>query len=638
MEELLVIRKILRNKSNLLIIFCITISSVLLISIGIIFSSFREYLIDKVESEIGSYHVIIKGKKVSSNYILDNKYKNERNYIRFKEISRVYKNTGDLCKKNKCLSVTYNDSLLSLYGMSKNKNILNVFKYFLYFFVCFFGVIVFFIIYNSYNISMGARKKEVVLYKLNNADNTYIYKLFFKESFIMGVMSIIIGFIISIFLNMFLIILINNLLYEIFFGKLRMSIYFSFVIVPILFLLFIILICSLAPLKKLRKYRALEIFRDNNRVNEERIHLNNNVINYLFKVNIKRFADKYKSLIICTFVFCFSLNVIFLVLRYGLKCINDFVIIPKYDLSISVNGDYDFSKIIKDFKARQKNEFHSCLVNVSIPKEYFKNDYVKNSDVIITDLGGNEVINNYDIIKRKDKIDHVKYNRFKKFDKLVIDDNEIYDLRLTNKRYFGIDGENVVINLNSDDFKKVCTLFNSNLIIKTNYKGIDKYLDNLIRKEKINMSYLNVKKTKEIISNLVLVLKLFFYGVSFLIFISLVSISINVAIFSIYARRREIASFRSLGLSLKDLIIVLFLECLYVSLMGFIISVPFIFIINKYLYMSIKKVFEFNGIIIGYWNLFLSFIISFLIFFIFMIICLHFLNQKSLISNIKYNY
>ena len=632
------IKKILRSKSNLLIIFCITISSVLLISIGIIFSSFREYLIDKVEDEIGNYHVIIKGKEINENYILDNNYKDEKNYIRFKEIERVYKNVGDICSKHECQSVTYNDSLLSIYGMSKNKNILSVFNSFLYFFVGFFGVIVFFIIYNSFSISMGIRKKEVILYELASADKNFLYKLYFKESFIMGIISIILGFIISVFLNILLIEVINNLLYEIFSGKLKISIYFSFIFVPILFLFLIIFLCSFIPLKKIKKYKVLELFMDNSKVFNDDIRLGSSIIYYLFRINIIRFRDKYKCLIICIFVFCFSFNVILLILNYGLKCINDYVIIPKYDLSVSVVGDYDFKKIIKDFKVIRKNNFFSCTLNVSIPKDYFKKDYEKNSDVIITNLGGNEVINNYNIIKKEDKISHLKYNRFKKFNKLVIDDIEITDLKLTDKRYFGIDGETTVVNLNHDDFNKVCEIYNSNLIIKTNYKGIDNYLNNLIRKDKTNMSYLNVKKTKEIINNLVLVLKIFFYSVSILILISLISVSINVAIFSIYDRRKEIASYRSLGLCIKKFIIVLFLECIYVCLKGFIISIPFIFIINKYLYMSIKRVFNFSGIIINARYLLISFVISFLIFFIFMIICLHYVNQKSLISNIKYNY
>lgn len=631
------IKKILRSKSNLFIILCTIISSVLLISIGIIFSSFREYLIDKVESEIGKYHVIIKGEKVSDNYILDNKYKDGRNYIRFNEIKRVYKNTSSICKKYKCESVTYNDNLLSLYGMSKNKNVLNIFKSFLYFFVCFFGIIVFFIIYNSYSICMGGRKKEIILYKLSSADNNYLYKLYFKESFIMGFIGVAIGFIISLFLNVVLIGVINNLLYEIFSGKLKIYIYFSFIIVPILFLFMIIFLCSFIPLKKIKKYRVLELFRDSNKIAEDSIRFNNNIILYLFRINVNRFKDKYKSLIICTFVFCFSFNTIFLVLQYGLKCINDYVIIPKYDLSISVYGDYDFKKIVKDFKATRKNEFSSCVVNISIPKNYYKNDYEKNSDVIITNLGGNEVINNYDVIKNVGKISHVRYKRFKVFDKIVIDDREISNLKLTDKKYFGIDGEDTVINLD-DEFKNICTSYNSNIVMKTDYKGIDNYLNNLIRKEKINMSYLNVKKAKEIVSNLTIVLKMFFYGVALLVFICLINVSANVAIFSIYERRREIASYRILGLSIRSIIISLFLECLYVSLKGFIISIPFIFIINKYLYMGIRRVFDLGSIIIGYSNLFISFVVSFLIFFIFMIICLHFVGRNSLISNIKDNY
>ncbi|MBR3229325.1 MAG: ABC transporter permease [Bacilli bacterium] len=628
----------LRNKSNLLIIFCITISSILLISIGILFSSFRQYLINKVESEIGSYHVIIKGEKITNNFILKNDYKNERNYIRFKEVKRVYKNVDYICKRSKCLNITYNDSLLSLYGVSHNKNVLNIFKSFLYFFVCFFGIIVFIIIYNSFSITIGIRKKEIILYKLVSADNKYLYKLYFKESLIMGIIGILLGFLISIFLNLLLIKIINSLLYEIFSGKLNISFYYSFIIIPVLFLFLIIFLCSIFPFKKIKKYKALELFRDSNQVNCEEICLNNNIVYYLFKVSINRFKSRYRNLVICIFIFCFSFNVIFLVLKYGLKCINDYVIIPSYDLSISVKGDYDFKNIVKDFGSIKKNEFHSCLVNINIPKEYFKEDYKKSSNVIITNLGENKVINSYDDSFRNDKISHISYNRFKKFDKLVIDDIKISDLKLTNKKYFGIDGDDTVINLENEEFKKVCNLYNSNLIIKTNYKGIDNYLDNLIRKEKINMSYLNVKKTKEIISNLVLVFKILFYGVSILIFICLISVCINVSFFSIYERKREISSYRSLGLSFKDLIIVIFLECIYVSLKGFLISVPFTFIVNKYLYISLKRVFDFNGIIVGNISLLMSFILSFFIFFIFMIIVLRFISQKSLISNIKYNY
>ena len=632
------IRIIFRNKSNLFIIFCTIISSVLMISIGILFSSFRNYLIDNVESEIGDYHVIIKGKKVSGRYILSNKYKDGRNYIRYKEISRVYKNTSDLCGRYKCLSITYNDSLLSLYGMSRNKNILNVFKSFLYFFVSFFGIIIFFIIYNSFNISIGIRRKEIALYKLVSADDDYLYKLYFKELFIMGSIGILFGFLISVFLNFFLIKIINILLYELFLGKLKLCIYFSFIVIPIIFLILIIFLCSLIPLKKIKKYKALELFRENNKVGDDIVRLNNNVIFYLFRVNINRFRERYKSLIICTFIFCFSFNVITLILRYGLKCIDDFVIVPKYDLSVSVKGDYNFEKINRDLKTGKKTEFHSCLINVNIPKEYFKGDYLKNNDVIITDLGKNEVINNYEEIKNDGKISHIKYRRFKQFDKLVIDDNEISDLKLTDRKYFGIDGNNTVINLDKNNFKKVCVQYDSNLIAESTYNGIDRYLNNLIRKEKINMTYLNVRKSKEIISNLILVLKLFFYGVSVLIFICLISVSINVSIFSIFDRRREIFSFIGLGLCTKELFLQLFLECFYVSLKGFIISIPFIFIVNKYLYMSIKKVFDFGLIIIGYTDLFVSFILSFGTFFLFMLICFSYVNQKSLISNIKYNY
>ena len=93
------IKRILKDRSNLVIIFCITISSVLLVSVAILFSSLREYMIDNVKTELGDYHVIIKGEFIKSNLILNNYYKDGRNYIKYGEIKRVYKNTEKICKK-----------------------------------------------------------------------------------------------------------------------------------------------------------------------------------------------------------------------------------------------------------------------------------------------------------------------------------------------------------------------------------------------------------------------------------------------------------------------------------------------------------------------------------------------------------
>ena len=592
-------------------------------------------MISSVKGEIGDYHVIIKGDNIEDDSILKNNYKDNRNYISYKEIGRVYKNTNKICDKNKCEAITYNDSLLSLYGLSKNKNVLNVFKKFLYFFIFFFGIIVFIILYNAFSVSAGTKRKNYILYKFAGSDNGYLFKMHFVQLIKISFISVLFGFIISIFLNYFLISFINSCLYEVFGGKLVLSIYYSFLIIPIIFMFLIIIICGLFPFKKIRKYKVMEIFRDSNEVLKSNISLKSNIILYLFKINIFRLKKKYRNLIICIFIFCFSFNIIYLVFSYAFKCLDNYVIIPNYDLSISVSGDYNFKNIIRKFDSNKKNEFHSCYMETFIPKDYY-NKY-DNDNVIFTDLGGNEVINNVEIIGRKNhKISHLKYKRFNRFDKLDIEGYVIDNIKLTNKNYFGLEGNDTVINLNEGDFKNVCPEYNSNLILKTDYDGIDDYLNNLIRKEKIKMSYLNVKKTKEIINNLILVFKILFYFSSILILLILFSLSFNVSFFSIYSRRREFATLRSIGLNLKKIITSLLLESFYISFMGFLFSVPFVFVINKYLYMGIKRVFDFGKIIINYESFFISFFLSLLLTFISFVLSYLLVNKKSLIENIRY--
>lgn len=628
------IKKFLRDKSNLLIIFCITISSVLLISISILFSSLREYMVNNVKREIGDYHVLIKGDFISSNLILKNDYKDGRNYIKYNEIGRVYKNTKKICLKNKCEVITYNDSLLSLYGISKTKNVLKMFKFYLYFFVCFFGSVIFLILYNAFSISTSIKRKNVVLYKFIGSDDEYIFKLFFNESLFIGILSIILGFIISLFLDFVLIKIINDFLYEIFNGRLYLSIYFSFILIPIVFLFLTIIICSLVPLYRIKKYKAAELFRKNVLVKKCDIRLGKSLIYYLFRINIFRFKDKYRNLIVCIFIFCFSFNVISLLWSYTFKCISDFVIVPEYDLSISVSGEYDFTNIINKFKVSKKNEFRSCSIDVNIPKNYY--NIYKKSNIIVTDLGGNEVINNVEIISKKNnKISHLKYQRFKKFDELVVSDYVINDLRLTHKKYLGFDGEDIIINLNRNDFENVCSEFSSNLIIKSDYKGFDKYLNELIKKNKLNMSYSNIKKAKEIINNLILVFKILLYFSISLILLSLFSVAVNTSIFSIYKRKIEFASLKNLGFDFKSIIACLFLESLFVSFLGFILSISFIFVTDKYLYMAISEVFDFGKIIVNYGSLFISFLLSFILVFGSLFVSYLLMCKKEVILGIR---
>ena len=67
------------------------------------------------------------------------------------------------------------------------------------------------------------------MYKFAGCDDNYLLKLCFKESLIMGIVSIVIGFLISIFFSFLMILFFNNFLYEIFKGEIYVSFYFPFI-------------------------------------------------------------------------------------------------------------------------------------------------------------------------------------------------------------------------------------------------------------------------------------------------------------------------------------------------------------------------------------------------------------------------
>ena len=627
------------KKRNIFTILGITLSSVLLISVGVLFSSLREYLINNVKEEIGNYHVIIKGDIKNYDFISSKQNKNERYYIIYKNINKVYENTKTICKKDKCKIVTYNDSLLSLYGMSKSKNILKAFKKIIYFLVSILSIIIFFIIYNSFNASLTIRKKDVASFKLIGMDNNDLYKLFFKEALIIGLTGIILGFILSIFTNWIILKIINVTLYEIFKGKLILKVYFPFIFIPFLFMTLIILISASLPLKNIKKYKAMELFRKKDVIDKVEVKPFKNFILWLTCINYKRSSGKYKNLIVCVFIFVISINIFSLILKYGLECMNRYVIVPEYDLNISLKGNYEkLSTISKDLKASKKIIFKSCEAHANMPKKYFLNDYNDDIKVIVTNIGGNEIINKVDkITQSNSKISHVSYNRFHNLDEITFEGKiKISNLSLSNNiPYFFKGVDDVIINLNKDDFNKICDEYIGNLYLNTNYKGLDEYIDKLIKENKYDMTYQNVKKSKEIINNLTLIIEFFLHALLILIFMVMTSSVINTVFININYRKRELSTFQSIGLERNSINLSLLLESLIISLKGWLYAVPSIFIINKYIYNGIKEMFDFNKIILNLNVLFLSLIIAFLTVFIVMLISHKSLGKNSLISNIK---
>ena len=290
------------KKQTIAMLIGTILASILLFSISILFSSFRNFMIEDVKKNIGTYHVKIVGNITKNKTILNIKKENEY-YIQFKDIKKVYENTENICKKNKCEKITYNSKLLSLYGVNNDENLLNTLKKIIITLVLILSISVFFIIYNSFNTSILKQQKDIFLLKISCASNIDLYKIYFLQGIIVGLAGIIIGFLICIILNCILIKVINVLLCEFFKEKLKFSIYISFITIPIFFMILIIIISSIMPLRNIKK---TIIYHTNENI--EGYNLKKNYIISYSLINYKRERKKYKSLIICIFVLFFLFN------------------------------------------------------------------------------------------------------------------------------------------------------------------------------------------------------------------------------------------------------------------------------------------------------------------------------------------
>ena len=104
------------KKQTLTVLIGIILASILLFSVGILFSSFRECLIKKI-LETNDFHVKIEGNLngLSDNNILSLKIDGDEYLIKFDNIYDTYRETDKICTQKTCDKIVYNVKLLSLY-------------------------------------------------------------------------------------------------------------------------------------------------------------------------------------------------------------------------------------------------------------------------------------------------------------------------------------------------------------------------------------------------------------------------------------------------------------------------------------------------------------------------------------------
>lgn len=630
-------------KQTLTIFLGIILASMTLFSVGILFSSFREYLISKVTKE-SDYHVKIQGdlngyhdKKIKSLKYLDSFY-----FIKFENIYETFDLTENICDKKECLNIVYNNELLSLYGIGDN-NYIDLFKELIFAIVFVLAISVFFIIYNSFQISFSKRRRDTILLKAIGISDNQLYKIFLFESVVYLFLGIFLGFGLSILLNYGIINVINNLLSEVLGSNIVLSLYAPFIFIPLAFVILIVLLSSLLPLLKIKKYKIMELFRNNNENINCISKIKNPLLNFAY-INYERNKKKYRGLILCVFIIIILFNMFLRLTDYTIKILDEYVSMPKYDVRIFSNMS-DYSKLddlVSYLSASDKNIFRSCEKVVTISKDNYNRGYKDNMGVLVTDLGGNSVINLVnDTLSQGEKMTKVNYRIFNKLNEITLSNGVmINDINLTEDVPFGFENEliqgRIILNLNKDKFDEVCPVYSGNALIKTNVNKIDDKVLKYFRKNNFgDVSYTNVKKVYEIMNNFVLIIKLFtIFCVGIVSLISVFTIC-NIVSANIKFRRREFATLKVLGFTNFKIGLCLLFECLIICGKGALYSFPFILLISNFLYKNLGMFFEINVKVFNYELFILSFVICFLIIFICMFFSHLNLYKNTLISNIK---
>lgn len=638
---MLTFKYLIKNKKRTLItISGITLVTILFLCIGLFFSSIREYMIKDIIKNNGNYHVSLKVDNIDKSHIKNIETKENTKYIIYDDISKTYKYTKEKCKNKKCKDITYNENLLSLYGVSPKENMIEMFKKLIIIILTILSLGIVVIIYNSFSISVTQRKKQFSLLKSVGMTQKKIKNMVLLEGIITLICGLFIGFIISVNLMFIILRTISNLLSELFTSTLTLSFYPSFVLIPLIFIVIIVLISAYLPAKKASKQNIIDSLRNNEEFKykkEPKFIEKLSITKRLAYYNYKRCKKKYRPIILCIFIGVIIYTTFSLYLNYGMKSINDFSGLPKYDYEVNIiNSDKKKKDSLENYAKENSDDyniFNICTIKAKINEEDYLDTKYKNNNLIIISGQENYVINR---IKQTD----IKANKMIKIDKPYLKNkvhininNSKQEFKTKNKIPLGIEKyltkDNIV--LVTKDINSYCQDYNTMLILKGNI-NLDKSLKKFSKENDIqNIEYVDIKKANQLTKNIIMTIKIVLYAVTILVLLIGISSIVNTIWTSINLRSKEFACLKSIGLTKKQMREMLMIESIYIVLKGFALSLPFVYIVNYLLYESLKKVFEME-MLIPYKEITIIFITLLLIVYLTMLITHKKFNNNKIIT------
>ena len=309
-------------------------------------------------------------------------------FVMFNNKKKIIKQSEDLAKKlgyNNAIS--YNSTLLALYGESTYGNIMKSMITMIVIMLSLVSIGCIVVIYNSFAISVMERKKEFGLLSSIGATKKQLSYTVFFEALIEGIIGIILG-ICGAYIGIGTVILIiNNLIGDILVLKLNLVTNIVFIIIPVIFMILVIFISALVPSKRAAKVSPIEAIRQNDdiKINKKKIKTGK-LVNKLFGIegeialkNIKRNKKKYRVTIVSLFISIVLFISFSSYMNYTIDTASSVMGEVPYDYQISYFGDDNdidaLDKISEIIKSNDVKEYVSYSAsNLSIIGNYTYSD------------------------------------------------------------------------------------------------------------------------------------------------------------------------------------------------------------------------------------------------------------------------
>lgn len=309
-------------------------------------------------------------------------------YVMFNNKKKIIKQSEDLAKKlGYDNAISYNSTLLALYGESTYGNIMKSMITMIVIMLSLVSIGCIVVIYNSFAISVMERKKEFGLLSSIGATKKQLSYTVFFEALIEGIIGIILG-ICGAYIGIGTVILIiNNLIGDILVLKLNLVTNIVFIIIPVIFMILVIFISALVPSRRAAKVSPIEAIRQNDdiKVNKKKIKTGK-LVNKLFGIegeialkNIKRNKKKYRVTIVSLFISIVLFISFSSYMNYTIDTASSVMGEVPYDYQISYFGDDNdidaLDKISEIIKSNDVKEYVSYSAsNLSIIGNYTYSD------------------------------------------------------------------------------------------------------------------------------------------------------------------------------------------------------------------------------------------------------------------------